>query len=234
MAVINYTIQSGAAPFTAELTPSLIPVNIHNETGTFQFNDVPDGNYTLIIKDSNECVFEQELNVDPLVTTTTTTIPSGDLIVVGQAQDDLLIFNPDATNRDQKYVGFPDENIVMLYLWLKTLNGAPLTEQKSISYNISGGVDNTFSFVGLSDEMNAEVIESVEGAAESISGQIILKEGFIETFFEYIYVKNPSNPTLRVELNSTINWLYEDIPLVDNNNQYGVTYIDGDNVVMNF
>lgn len=234
MATINYNIQSGIPPFTAELTPSLIPENIHLSVGTYQFIDVPDGEYALVIKDSNGCVFEQELIVDPFVTTTTTTIPQNDSIIVGQSQDPLLIFNANATNRNDKYVGYPDANIIVLYLWLKTYNGAPIDNDKVINYVINGNIGNTFSFSSVSDEIHVEVSEIVTGPAESITGQIILKAGFIETFFQYIYVKNPLNPTLRVELSSMVDWLYSDISIVDDNNQYGVTYIDSDNIVMNF
>jgi len=53
MAIITYNIISGVAPFIAELNPSLVPVNTHVSTGTYQFSDVPNGGYTLIIKDSN-------------------------------------------------------------------------------------------------------------------------------------------------------------------------------------
>ena len=51
MAIVGYNIASGAAPFTAALTPSSIPENIHLSTGTYQFIDFPNGSYTIIVTD---------------------------------------------------------------------------------------------------------------------------------------------------------------------------------------
>ena len=233
MATVRYTIVNGATPFTAELTPSFIPVNIHLHTGTFLFGNVPDGSYTLRITDSNGCVFEQEINVDPFVTTTTTTQAPGNSIVVGQAQDESLIFNVQGTNRDSHYDGYPNPNTSTLYLWLKTLNGAPLTTQRVVNYSIVAASASTFQFNTLSDQFHAEVIGAV-GPSEAISGQLLLKIGFIETFFQYTYVKNPLNPDYQIDLNSTGDWLYTGIPLTGGTNIYGVTYIDRDNAIMKF
>jgi len=234
MSTIKYNIISGESPFTSELTPSLIPVNTHLNVGNYEFLDVPNGSYTLIIKDSNNCIFEKELTVDPFVTTTTTTTLQSDSIIVGQVQDEILIFNTNATNISTKYEGYPDENIIILYLWLRTYDGSPIITSKIIDYTINGTSGNSFSFVSLSDQTHAEVIQSIGGPSESISGQLVLKSGFIETFFQYIYIKDYSIPDLNINLSSNENWLYQNIPIVNNINQYGVTYINGDNVIMKF
>ena len=194
MGTVEYTIVSGAAPFTAELIPSLIPINNHNVVGTYSFIDVPDGGYALIITDSNGCTFQQEITVDPLIATTTTTIIEENSIVVGNTQDESLIFSIQGTNRDSHYDGYPNPNTLILYLWFKTLNGAPLTEQKIINYSFTSVNESTFLFNELSDQMHAEVIQIIPGIASAISGQIILKVGFIETYFKYVYVKNPIIP----------------------------------------
>jgi hypothetical protein len=234
MATVRYTIVSGAAPFTAELTPSLIPDNVHVLPGTYQFINVPNGGYTLVVTDSNGCEFRQIINVDPLVTTTTTTQAPGNSIVVGNTQDEGQIFNVNATNTDAHYEGYPDPNTVTLYLWLKTLNGVPLTAQRVVNYTIAASGASIFVFSALSDEIHAEVIQGTSGPSAVITGQLILKTGFIETFFKYTYVKNPSDPNFRIDLNSTGDWLYTSIPLTSGLNVYGVTYIDRDNVIMNF
>lgn len=234
MATVKYTIVSGVAPFIAELTPSLVPVNTHTSVGTYEFVDVPNGSYELKIVDSNGCEYIQEITVNPFVTTTTTTTQSNDSIIVGNSQDETLIFNIDATNRNSHYSGYPDENVVDLYLWLKTTDGAPLTTIKALNYSIRGNVGNTFSFLELSDQIHSEVIENATGFAQLINGQLILKEGFIETFFKYTYRKNSTDPDYEINLSSLVNWLNTDIPLVDGTNQYGVTYVDNDNIIMKF
>jgi len=234
MGTVRYTIVSGAAPFVAEITPSLVPDNLHVAVGTYEFNDVPNGGYALIITDSNGCVFEQEITVDPFVTTTTTTAPPGNSIVVGNTQDESLIFNINGTNRDSHYEGYPNPTTMTLYLWLKTLNGAPLTAQRVLNYSFVATSASTFTFNTLSDQVHAEVIPSTYGPATAINGQLILKAGFIETFFQYSYVKNPAIPNYQIDLNSTGDWLYTGIPLTGGTNIYGVTYIDRDNVIMKF
>ncbi len=234
MATVKYTIVSGDAPFVAQLYPSQIPVNNHAAIGTFQFDNVSNGGYTLIITDSNGCSFQQEVIVDPNVSTTTTTGIPGSSIVVGQTNDENLIFNVDGTNRDSHYEGYPNPNTSTVYLWLKTSDGAPLTVQKVLNYTLAAESTSTFLFNGLSDEIHAEVLQTLTGPATTITGQLILKAGFIETFFQYTYVKNPTIPNYQIDLNSNINFLYTDIPLTDGLNIYGVTYIDGDNVIMKF
>jgi hypothetical protein len=234
MAIVSYNILGGAAPFTAELTPSLIPVNTHMTTGTFEFVDVPNGSYTLIIKDSNDCIFEQQITVDPLVTTTTTTALQGSSIVIGNTQDESLIFNVNGTNRDAHYEGFPNPNTSIIYLWLKTLDGSPLTYNRVVNYTFTANSGSTFKFNSLSDEIHVDVIQSVVGPATAINGQLYLKAGFIETYFEYVYNKNTVTPNFQIDLNSTGNWLYKNVPLTGGTNVYGVTYVDDDNIIMNF
>jgi hypothetical protein len=230
MAVVKYTIVSGAAPFTAVLTPSSISANTHTTIGTFQFNDVPNGNYALMVTDSNGCIFQQEITLDPLVSTTTTTVAPGNSIVIGQTNDPSLIFNINGTNRTSHY----DASTTTLYMWLKTLDGKPLTQQKVINYSFTTTDGSTFLFNTLSDQRHAEVIQIVPGPLTVINGQIILKIGFIETFFQYTYIENIITPSYQIELNSTGDWLYIGVPLVDSINIYGITYIDRDNVIMNF
>jgi len=263
MSTIKYTIVSGVAPFTAELTPSLIPVNVHDAIGAYEFDDVPNGFYTLIITDSNGCSFQQELTVDPLVTTTTTTQTPTSSIVIGNTQDENLIFNVNGTNINNHYCGYPNQNISTLYLWLKTLDNAPLTSQKVVNYsinsiNVCGCCSctcccscsccscgccssccscniTTFKFNSLSDEIHTNIVENVVGPSPSIGGQLILKPGFIETYFQYTYDKNPSMSDFQINLNSNEDWLDTNVPLTTCGiNQYGITYIDRNNSIMNF
>jgi len=234
MATVKYNIVSGIGPFIAELTPSLIPENIHITAGTYEFQNVPDGGYTIIVSDSNGCVFEQEITVDPFVTTTTTTLAPGDSIIIGNSQDETLIFNVNGTNRDSHYDGYPNPNTSILYLWLKTFNGAPITTGKVLNYTITAESGSTFSFNALSDEIHTNIVQNTIGPATSISGQLYLKSGFIETYFQYTYTKNPSNPNFQIDLDSAANWIYTSIPLTGGTNIYGVSYIDRDNVIMNF
>jgi len=233
MATVIYTIVGGIAPFIAELIPSLIPQNIHLYAGTYEFNDVPNGGYTIIVTDSNGCVYQQEITVDPLVTTTTTTIAPGDSIIVGNTQDESLIFNVNGTNRDAHYEGYPNPDTSTLFLWLKTFNGQPLVNEKVINYSITSS-GSTFIFNALSDEIHSDVVQNVAGPATVINGQIYLKSGFIETYFQYTYQKNISIPNYQIDLNSNGEWLYIDIPITSGINIYGVTYIDRDNVIMKF
>jgi len=204
MATVTYNIASGQAPFTAQLLPSTTLINEHATTGTFTFEDVPNGVYTLRITDANLCVYEKEMTVDPFVTTTTTTILPDDSIVVGNAQDTLLIFNPDTSNRNSEYTGYPDPNIVTLYLWLKTFDGKPLTSEIGFSYNfeaLSAIYGANFNFLSLSDEIHTEINESASGPATTISGTLSLKAGFIETYFEYRYLKS-LDPGFTIDITS--------------------------------
>lgn len=236
MATISYRITSKneqyAAPFVAELIPSSIPVNIHNTTGTYQFINVPNGVFTLTITDSNGCVFSQDLNIDPNVTTTTTTQAPKNSIIIGNTQDQTLIFNVNGTNRNTHYTGFPNVNVSTLFLWLKTLDGTPLTVQKVINYSIASVNSNVFQFNALSDEIHTNIVPSI--STPSLDGQLILKIGFIETYFMYTYIKNPVLPNFQINLNTTTDLFYTNIPLTGGTNQYGVTHIDRQNIIMNF
>ena len=234
MGIIRYRIVSGVAPFNVELIPSIIPLITHSTTGIFEIEDIPNGSYTLVIKDSNDCIFEKQLSVDPLVTTTTTTEVPNDSIIIGQTSDETLIFNQNATNRDVHYSGYPNENIVNLYLWFKTTNGAPTINDVLINYSITANSGSTFTYNGISDEIHTIVLQNVVGPLTTISGQILLKSGFIETFFNYTYNKDSVEPSFEINLNSNVDWLNTTTPLTSGINVYGVTYLSGDNAILNF
>jgi len=231
-ATISYTIVSGAAPFIAELMPSNISANIHNTAGTYYFINVPNGVFTLTITDSNGCVFSQDLTIDPSVTTTTTTQAPRSSIIIGNTDDQTLIFNPNGTNRNTHYTGFPNPNSVTLFLWLKTLDGTPLNIQKVINYSIAAVNGNVFQFNSLSDEIHANIVPSI--TVPSLGGQLILNVGFIETYFMYTYIKNPASPNFQINLNTTSDLFYTNISLTGGTNQYGVTHIDRQNIIMQF
>ncbi len=235
MATISYKITSGEAPFTAELTPSIIPIAIHDVVGTYEFNDVPNGNYTLIIVDSNGCVFMSEIVVDPLaIPPVIIDTPTGDAMIIGQTQDETQIFENNTTNRDDSYIGYPDSNIVTLYLWFKTSNGEPITSNKIINYRFDASGTTSFIYDSLSDEIHTQVIETISGPSNVMSGQITFSVGFIETFFKYTYIKDVLAPNYKLELYSSGNWLYPNIETTNTINQYGVEYIDNDNAIMKF
>jgi hypothetical protein len=233
MASVKYTIVNGGVPFKVELIPSSIPANMHNSVGQFEFLNVPNGSYVLTITDGNECVFEEQITVDPSVTTTTTTQIPSNSIVVGQTNDTNVIFNEDGTNRDSHYSGYPDVNTSTIYLWFKTYDGFPITNQKTLQYSLIGDSGTTFSFNSLSDEIHCEVIENINNAP-SISGNIILKSGFIETYFEYTYMKNPLIPDYTINLTTIENIFYNGLELTGGTNQYGITYNTNNNIIMKF
>jgi len=226
MGTIEYTIVNGVAPFNVELSP--LSSTTHTTTGTFQFVNIPNGDYTLIVTDSNDCVFEQNLTVNPNApTTTTTTMPSDDSIILGNTDAATLIFNVNSTNKSGQ---FGDGEV---YLWLKTTNGEPLTTNKVVTYSFSGN-NTTIAFNNLSDEIHAEVIENIGGPSQSINGQLLLKVGFIETFFKYTIINGVGSNGFRINLDSVTSWLNTSIPLVDGTNIYGVRYIDNNNAIMIF
>lgn len=231
MGTIEYTIINGVAPFSVELSP--YSSTTHTTTGTFQFVNVPDGEYLLTIIDSNDCEYEQTIVINPTVTTTTTTTISPNSIIVGHTEEPSLIFNQSVTNRTVQY-GEGE-----FYLWMRTTNGEPLSQDIVISYAFSGNNMNIF-FENLSDAINAEVIEDSSGPAEQISGQLILRKkttnrnGFIETFFKYGTLHLDSTTGLRLNLSSGVDWLNTSIPLTDATNIYGVIEIDNDNVIINY
>ena len=234
MATIKYNIVSGAMPMIAELIPSILPINTHNAIGTYEFDNVPNGVYLLSITDSNGCQFQEEIIVDPYTTTTTTTSMPEDALIVGNAQDEMLIFNVNGTNRSSHYNGYPDPNISTLYLWFKTFDGSPITVGKLVNYNISSTSGSTFIFNGLSDNSHAEIIQNIAGVSSTINGQLYFKPGFIETYFQYTYNANDVTPDYIISLASSNNTFYDNLPLVDGVNAYGVTINTNTSVTMNF
>jgi hypothetical protein len=237
MATIEYTINNGTPPFTVALAPSNIPSNIHNEVGSYVFNDVANGEYNIIFTDANGCEYTKELIVDPTVEDPIIEEIAGNSIVIGQAQDEELIFDVDSTNRAIGYTGYPEGNEVTIYLWFKTLDGKPLEVNRVLNYTInctSGDGDAIFNFIKLSDQIHAEVLEIVGGPSNQIKGQIVLKRRFIESFFQYTFNMYVTNPRYEININVDGDWINYEIPLIDDINIYGVTYVDNKNVVLNF
>lgn len=224
---VEYTILNGVAPFSVELSP--FTSTTHNATGTFEFINVPNGEYILTIVDSNDCEYEQTIVINPNITTTTTTTIPPKSIIVGHTEEPLLIFNQTVTNRSNQY------NEGEFYLWLKTTDGTPLTQDIIVNYSFSGTNMNIY-FQNLSDEVNAEVIENDNGPAEVINGQILLKRpstqnsGFIETFFKYGTIHLDSTTGLEINLQSSTNWLNTGVQTTGGTNVYGITDISGYNV----
>lgn len=235
---INFNIISGVSPFKAELIGSLKPDQTFITTGEYSFNDVDNGVYILKISDANGCMFEKEIIVDPSITTTTTTKMPEDMIVIGQAQDPLLVFNPIATNKNGDYVGYPDSDIVTLYLWFKTLNGEPLDSPQTFSYSIevSGDTgDSTFKFNTLSDQIHAEVQENITGPNDSILGDIIFRKGFIETFFEYTYYRGSTNKRYDINIQSPVNKVYPNLKTKDEaGTTFGISNISSNEIILNY
>lgn len=228
MATIKYTIASGNPPFIAQLIPSVVPNNLHSTTGTFEFNNVPNGYYSLIITDSNECSYTEELLLNPSITTTTTTEPFTNSLIVGNTDANTYIFDVDKTNRNTKY------DVTELYVWFKTLDGKPLTSEKIITYSFNSLDTSTFNFLELSDEVHATITEVVNGPATIINGQIKFSVGFIEAYFKYQYNYASLISSFRLNLTSGSDWLSSNIPLIDVNNQYGVTFVNNKNIIMDF
>ena len=235
---ITFTIASGASPFEVELLGSGIPKAIYPALGTYTIPNVINGAYTLQIVDSNDCVFEEDILVDPAVTTTTTTKLPGNSIVIGNAQDQILIFNPDASNRNSEYSGFPDPNIVQLFLWFKTFDGKPLTSNYMYSYDIfSPNIsDNSlFSYVDVSDQIHMEVIEGNTGPISPLQGSIILKAGFIEAFFEYTYFKGTVDQRFTIDITAMADTIYTNIPTkIDVSTIYGINTLLRDRIILDY
>lgn len=233
MAIVSFNIVSGVLPVVAQLSGSTVPDQINNTYGVHAFTNVEWGTYTLILTDANGCRFEKEITVNPAVTTTTTTIIPGSSIVIGNTQDPITIFNPDATNRTSGYSGYPDPDIVSLFLWFKTLDGMPLSSDKTLSYTIQGRVSpyiSTFEFVELSDQLHAEVFESSLGPTSPLQGTIVLKAGFIETFFNYIYYKNIDS-LFTIEVGSVTNNIYPNLSLTTNQ---GIQELSSNRILMQY
>lgn len=235
MAIVTYNIASGLPPFRAKIIGSSLPENIHNDIGVYQFDDVPNGVYTLQIEDANNCIFEKEITVDPFVSTTTTTIIEDDLLVVGNAQDPLIIFNPNATNRSNSYQGFPDPLYVELYLWLKTLNGAPLETQKDFSYDITINSlsGSTLELIDYSDQIHSNIVRGSSGPLANINGDIELYPGFIEGYFKYV-VDRGADDRFIIDLTAANNIFYPNLELTGGTKIYGVTTAEKDRIVMQF
>lgn len=235
---ITFTIVDGAAPFTVELVNSTIPIKTYSMSGTYTISDVPNGVYTLKITDSNDCVFEKVLTVNPTITTTTTTEAPGNSIVIGHAQDPLLIFNPTATNRNSEYSGYPDLDTVTLYLWFKTLNGEPLTTNKSFSYEIAApNVSNAsyFEYVDVSDQIHAIISEGSVGPVSPLTGSIILETGFIESFFKYIYFRGSADKRFSIDIITPQNNIYTGIPTKDDSGKtYGITTLENNKITLDY
>lgn len=215
---VQFNIVSGAAPFQAELIGSDLPILEIASTGIHQFDDVPNGAYTLKITDANGCEFEQDIIVDPFVTTTTTTQLPDDVILIGNTQDTLTIFNSAATNRNTRYEGFPDPDVVELYLWFKTTDGQPLTSNKTMSYVIeaSGSTgDSEFEFIEINDEVHVEVQEGSVGPSSPISGDLLFKPGFIEAYFKYEYLRGSVDKDFTITITSATSDINNTVETLD-------------------
>ena len=231
---VSFTIVNGDAPFTAELVGSGIEPEVYTSTGTYTIYDVYNGVYNLVITDSNGCLYEQEVIVDPEVTTTTTTTFAPDSIIIGNAQDPMLIFNEVATNRNSEYGG----ETVTLYLWFKTLDGRALTSNKEYDYvieatNIIG--TSQFVYTDVSDQIHMEVFEGNTGPTSSLYGNIVLKTGFYEGYFEYVYEKGAVDQRFTVDLSAASNSIYTEIPTKsDAGTTYGIDILETDRITMDF
>lgn len=235
---INFNITDGLPPFEVELIGSSIPKITYDDIGTYTITDVNNGIYTLKIVDSNGCNFEREIIVDPYITTTTTTEIPDKSIVIGQAQDILLIFDPDGTNKNSEYSGYPDSDIVTLYLWFKTYDGEPLNDKEFLSYSIevddSDG-DSEFEFDSVSDEVHTEILEDISGPNDNISGNIILNKGFIEAAFKYIFYKGNANNNFEITIKSPTDNIYPNLKTKDETGHvYGISEINNEKIRLNY
>ena len=238
MSSINFTIASGEAPFKCELIGSDKPIETYNEIGSYTIHDVGNDFYTLQITDSNGCVFVKDVLVDPSTTTSSTTSKPNNKIVIGVAQDPTLIFNPDASNRNSEFTGFPDANIVTLYLWLKTVDGKPLDNNMTFSYEIKSPnvVDNsTFEYIDVSDQIHLDVQETTFGPTATLKGDMILKTNFIESFFEFKYNKGSSNQRFTITLGTTNYSINVEIPImIDVGTTYGVHTLEIGTIIFEY
>lgn len=206
MNTIKFNIVSGESPFEVELIGSDKGTATIYSYGEHTIYNVYDGIYTLKIVDANGCEHREDLVVNPSVTTTTTTVLPGNSLIVGHSQDGATVFNMAATNRNTQYSGYPDPNVVVLYLWLRTKDGKPLGETITLNYSISANEltgDSEFIFNSVSDNVNAEIIETSTGPVSPLTGNLILKENFIETYIEYVYNKGTVDSLFSINLEST-------------------------------
>lgn len=235
MGNIIYTIESGAAPYTASLIPEIVEPITHEIEGTYQFSDIPNGTYQLIITDSNECTYSAWIIVNPNVSTTTTTsAPNSDSIVIGNSQDVILIYDEDGTNRNAPYVGYPDENVVELYLWFKTFDGKPLNTNKVLNFNIVSTINSIINFNELSNEINSELINIDNEIPNILEGELLLKKDFIETYIKYTFYKTDINNDLNITINGSSGDIYSNLELIDETNSYGIISINNAEVIMNY
>lgn len=234
MGKINYTIVSGVAPFTVKLIPSMIPNNHHANTGTFSFINVPNGEYSLIAIDSNECEFNERVIVDPNAIPAYVPPASPNLITFGNVDDENLIFNEMGTNTDVKSIGTADPGSMSQYLWFKTTSGKPLSEPQVVNYTISTDEADTFRFIGVSDSIHANVNEVSDGASQSITGQITLSVGFIESYFNYEYIRALDTSSFSIGLSTTKDIVDTNITTKADGYDYGVSYVDSRNIILDY
>lgn len=84
------------------------------------------------------------------------------------------------------------------------------------------------------DEIFSEVHQVVGGPNLTINGQLILKDGFIETYIKYKVKNNSNNPSFKIVLNSPTGDFNLSIPLISGVNVYGTTYVNANNVILDF
>jgi hypothetical protein len=236
MSNIRYNIVNGIAPFNVELVGSTLLPQIIINIGVHYLYNVPNGSYVLKITDSDGCVFEKNIVVDPTITTTTTTV-LGSSIIVGNTISEVTVFYSNSTNRDFKYNGYPDSNIVDLYLWFKTADGKALNENIAFNYLITNKtltLDSEFKFDFISDQIHMNVFEDTIGRSSTISGQIVLLPGFIESLFKYTFYKI-TDEGFKIELISTSNIFNTEIPTrFDDNVNYGIETLSSDEILLIF
>ena len=238
---MNYTFKfkiiAGELPITVELLNSSKEAFIVYGYGEYMFENVPEGLYTLHITDANNCVYERSVHIDGF-TTTEIYIPNS-AIIFGNTNDRLTIFDENVTNRNSVYSGFPDLNIVDLYFWFKTKDKKPLNEIQTFhfdirSYDISM-INNQLTFISINDEINMELTNKVQNI-NKISGDIILKENFIEGFIWYNFNKT-SSPDSRFQIDANTTNLFFDTSIptrISAGTTYGIETITSTSILMNF
>ncbi len=238
---MNYTFKfkiiSGELPITVELLNSTKSIFTVYSYGEYMFENVPEGLYILHITDANNCVYERSVHIDGF-TTTEIYIPKNS-IIFGNTNDKLTIFNENVTNRNDPYSGFPDTNIIDLYFWFKTKNRKALNDIQTLhfdirSYNISI-INNQLTFISINDEINMELLNKVQ-TANKFSGDITLKENFIEGFVWYNFNKTSSSDSrFQIHANTT-NAVFDTlIPIKsDVGTAFGIETLTQTEILMNF